>query len=358
MISIQGKWFDGKSSAQVDAVLKVGDNGAWELQRSDSGQTLLKQSRSSLRVSARLANTPRYLNLSEDGSFETLDNEGVDAVLAMLKRNHWSLWVHLLESRMRYVLVAVVLAAVMAYAGTRYGVPAAARIIAENLPESVLRKAGEQTLTVFDKVVFKPSEIDPDREDQLRSHLQSVIGAHPGLGLTIELRKGGPIGPNAFALPSGHIIFTDEMIAITRDDNELLAVLVHEIGHVVHRHGMRRLVQDSLLSFAILAVTGDVSGVSELFLGLPVILTELKYSREFEGEADRYALEYLRSNGIPPHHFADLMQRITSSETSSDDHISGESEGGTGKWTSYLSTHPATHERIKLFLETDRPKTP
>ncbi|MCK7469253.1 MAG: M48 family metallopeptidase [Desulfosudis oleivorans] len=82
-------------------------------------------------------------------------------------------------------------------------------------------------------------------------------------------------------------------------DDELLAVLAHEAGHVAHRHGVQRIIQDSLLAFAISAVTGDASGTSQLFLGLPVMLTELAYSRDFEREADRYALDTLRS---PGHH--------------------------------------------------------
>lgn len=346
MITIQGKWFDGRSSAQIDAVLKVYRDGAWQLVRTDCNEIVLHKSGFTPKVSARLGNTPRYLRFEGDSSFETVDNDGVDAVLAMLKRGHWSLWVHLLESRMRYVLIALVLVSAFAFWAAKYGVPAAAEIIAANMPTAMHDKAGEQVLAIFDKVMFKPSELAPDREQELRSHLQPVLDAHPDLKLKIELRKGGRIGPNAFALPSGHIIFTDEIVSLAEHDDEILAVLSHEIGHVVHRHGMRRLIQDSMLSFALMAVTGDASGVSEIFLGLPVILTELAYSREFENEADRYALQYMRANDITPKRFADILGRIsTVDEERSKNQHTDESES----WSSYLSTHPDTGERIKLF---------
>ena len=276
MISIHGKWFDGKSSAQVDTVLRVYGNGVWELIRCSDNRVLQEQSREPLHISARLANTPRYISLPGGGSFETGDNDGVDAVLSSLRRSHWSLWVHQLESRMRYVVVAVLLASVLTFLGVRYGVPATSKAIAEYLPINILTKAGEQTLVVLDKILFEPSELQTDREAQVRKHLQPVIEEHAHLQLSVLFRKGGDIGPNAFALPSGQIVFTDEMVELAESDDELLAVFVHEIGHVIHRHSMRRLVQDSLLSFAILAVTGESSGVSELFLGLPVVLTELK----------------------------------------------------------------------------------
>ena len=155
-------------------------------------------------------------------------------------------------------------------------------------------------------------------------------------------RKGGKIGPNAFALPSGTIVFTDEMIQIAERDDELSAVLLHEIGHIVHRHSMRTLIQDSLLGFVLLAMTGDVAGSSELFLALPVLLTEMAYSRKFEREADAYALTAMQDHGIPPVRFASLMRRI-------EDQKPGTSDMASEKWVNYLSTHPLTEERLKEF---------
>jgi Zn-dependent protease with chaperone function len=230
----------------------------------------------------------------------------------------------------------------LAVCTAKFGVPAAAKLIAAHLPEVVYQKAGKQTLSILDKLILKPSELDVELERRIRGHLQSAIDDHPGQRIEVIFRKGGRIGPNAFALPDGHIIFTDEMINIAEDDDEILSVLAHEIGHVVHRHGMRRVVQDSLLSFAILSLTGDASGVSELFLGLPAVLTELAYSRAFEREADRFALDYLKSRSIPAHHFADILTRISRIDKSS-------KEQNGKKWSNYLATHPPTRERVKAF---------
>ena len=91
-----------------------------------------------------------------------------------------------------------------------------------------------------------------------------------------------------------------------------------------------------------MAMTGDVSGSSELFLGLPVLLTELAYSRKFESEADTYALTAMRSNGILPVRFASLMRRIENRKT-------GASDRASEKWINYLSTHPLTEERFEDF---------
>jgi len=226
--------------------------------------------------------------------------------------------------------------------GIRFGVPALAKMIAFRLPPAAFTLAGQQTLSFLDQSLLRPSQLTETERNRLLAHFQPVVQNHPKEKLTIQFRKGGKIGPNAFALPDGTILFTDEMVKLARHDDELLAVLVHEIGHVVQRHGMRTLIQDSLLGFALLAITGDVSGSSELFLGLPVLLTQLAYSRGFESEADQYALNYLRAHDIAPVHFARLMRRIDSKMKDSPD-----SEAK--KWMNYLSTHPLTEKRLRGF---------
>ena len=68
----------------------------------------------------------------------------------------------------------------------------------------------------------------------------------------------------------------------------------------------------------------------------PTLLVETKYSREFEREADRYAIAYLKKQGIPLKHFKNLMRRLK------------KVSGGAAKKMGFLSTHPPTKERIAL----------
>jgi Zn-dependent protease with chaperone function len=192
--------------------------------------------------------------------------------------------------------------------------------------------------------VFKPSQLDESVRQRVISHFEPMVQSLSGLRLRIHFCKGGRLGANAFALPNGVIVLTDEMVKLARHDDELLAVLAHEAGHVAYRHGVQRIIQDSLLAFAIMAVTGDVSGTSQVFLGLPVMLTELAYSRDFELEADRYALDYLQSHQIPPRRFADLLRRLQQEKRPDD-------PATEGRWSNYLSTHPDTQERLRRFEE-------
>ena len=350
MITIHGDWYDGKTSAQVRAVCRIYDNGAIRVEGMEDGKTLAEVSGFNIKTSPPLAHTPRNLYFSTGGKFETKDNEAVDALLERFKGRSRLHFVHRLESRKGYVLLCLAAVILFAWSVIRYGAPVTASLIAQHLPPAAYHHAGKQTLQMLDRAVFGPTELEEGERGRLMARFQPVLADHPGYDLTILFRKGGPVGPNAFALPCGTILFTDEMVKLADDDDELVAVLVHEIGHVVYRHGMRMAIQDSLLAFALLAITGDVSGTSELFLGLPVLLTQLSYSRGFEEEADGYALEYLQSKAIPPVHFARLMRRMEEERESA---LSGSQQ----KWVGYLSTHPMTEERVRRFeMEEPGPK--
>ena len=342
MISIDGKWYDGQTSAEVRAVCNVYDSGAVTIVHAIDGRQIMSLPRFDIKVSPRLADTPRYLHFPNGEKFETQNNGSIDRVASRFSRAHWTDCLHRLESHWRYVLIALIAMLLFLWGGIKFGVPVAARVVAERLPPSIRHAAGKQTLDILDRSVLSESELDETVQNRLREYFRPVIDSHPDENLTILFRKGGQIGPNAFALPDGTIIITDEMVRLAKHNDELTAVLTHEIGHVVYRHGLRAVIQDSLIGFTLLAITGDVTGSSELFLGLPVLLTQMAYSRKFERQADNYALSYLRDHNIAPNHFAHLMQRIEQNDSSR--------SGGSGpKWAGYLSSHPLTAERIQPF---------
>ena len=342
MITLHGRWYDGRTSVATEAVLTVYGSGEVRVESAGSGEPLESRSEFDLEATGRIAHTPRYLLFPGGGKFETEDNDTVDRILARFRGSTRAGLVHRLESRWPYILAALAFLVLFLWGGVRYGVPFTAEVIADHLPPSAYRLASRQTLAVLDRSLLRPTDLDEAVRTRLRNRFRPVLEDHPEQEFTVLFRKGGRLGPNAFALPDGTILFTDEMVRIAEHDDELAAVLAHEIGHVVHRHGMRRVIQDSLLGFALLALTGDVSGSSEIFLSLPVILTELAYSREFEREADDYALSYLTSEGIAPDHFARLMRRLRKK-------AAAKGKSGDNGWMSYLSTHPALEERIRRF---------
>ncbi len=344
MISIAGKWYNSKTSAQTDVICRIYDNNAVRVERLEDGKTLALLSLLDIKASPRLADTPRRLHFPAGEQFETRDSKAVDMVMSKSKHLSRLGIVYLLENRKRYIILALASLLFFMWGSIKYGIPVCAKLLAFRLSPSIHSIAGRHTLDILDRTVFHPSELDEITRIRLMNHFRPVMEDHSGNELKIVFRKGGHAGINAFALPGGTIILTDEIVRLAEHDDELSTVLIHEIGHIVHRHAIRRVIQDSFLGFALLAITGDISGSSEFFMGLPILLTELGYSRQFEREADRYLLDYLHSCDISPLHFVRLMRRI-------DQKMAFKSKMSGVKWLNYLSTHPATEERLQNFKQ-------
>jgi Zn-dependent protease with chaperone function len=368
MIEIKGHWYDGEQSGQHEVIIRVDSHGYIDVlsiqdpqsnNNSDTKSTVYARQKlfsgqiETVKISSRLGNTSRYLYFPEGQKFETRENDLVDNLIKQHKPKKQSSFLYKLETHWRYVAVAVVFMIAVIYWSAVYGVPAAANVISKVMPDTLVEKAGEQTLTLLDKEMMRPSELDEQVQQRVRDHFAAIIDEHPGHNIQLHFRASD-IGANALALPHGGIVFTDDMINLAENDDELLSVMAHEIGHVVHRHGMRGVIQGSIIGFILMMMTGDASAATELFLGLPVLLTQLGYSREFEREADDYALQYMLDKQLDPAHFSRLMSRLghlhcdklTVGNDKESEHTECEPEES---WQRYFSTHPGLNERIEKF---------
>ena len=97
---------------------------------------------------------------------------------------------------------------------------------------------------------------------------------------------------------------------------------------------MRNILQNSVVATVVATLTGDASTLTLAVSGLPVLLVQAKYSREFETEADEFAFTLLRENDLSPELFADLMERLAQGR-----------EENPRAW-SFLSSHPVTADRV------------
>jgi len=247
-------------------------------------------------------------------------------------------WLHALESRWMLVLLALLLTLAAAWATYVWGIPAAARIVAVSLPRDVDSKIGSEGLELLDQYMFAPSELEPARREsllELFAVVEETVGA--GNAFQLEFRKGGDMGANAVALPAGIIIMTDELVELSINDDELAAVLAHEVGHVRNRHALRALLQNSVVAGLIVLVTGDASSAGSIAAGIPTLLARADYSRAFELDADSVAREFLVAREIPLQSFADIIMRLE------------EEHGAVPEAAGFLATHPAAAERARNF---------
>jgi Zn-dependent protease with chaperone function len=340
---IHGELYDGQTSRNWPAVLRDNGNGEVQFSWAEGSSSYLL---GAVTVSSRLGNTPRYINMPDGWKFESRDNDAIDALLAKHRLHGWQTLVHKLESRWHYVLASLLFVVAFVWAMLQYGLPAAAEVIAFHLPATVTDGVSKQTLASLDEHFFETSKLPDATQKRLKARFAQMTAPLNGLyRFELQFRKGGEVlGANAFALPSGTVVMTDELVELADNENQLVAVLAHELGHVVNRHGLRQILQHSVLTLFLAYATGDVSSVA---VALPVMLVQLGYSRDFEREADDYAYDYLLNHQIATASFANILTRIEDSQQQRREKV--ESEGEDSSIFEYLSTHPDTAQRVKRF---------
>ena len=324
----------------------------------------------------------RVAHFNPGGSARALDADAWDAWLraAGIKESG----VVAAQQSWRRTGAAVLLLLALAAAGFQWGVPWLARAALAALPASADRAIGDAALRSFDTVLLLPSGVPAARQQavreafaqavartgpagrrpawELRFHTSPRLGAgsdarvpkaasapaaaNPA-GPTNPTNPPGPpktrLGPNAFALPGGTIVVTDEMLQLLAGrDDVLLGVLGHELGHVQRRHGMRLLVQATLIGTAASIAWGDFSAV---LAAAPALLGQSAYSRDFEREADDDAISLLRANGLSPAVMAELFERLAASRATP----AGAEPDGAFDLGIALASHPADAERMRRF---------
>lgn len=372
-MNVQGRWFDGKSSKACEAVLTLRGDTSVCVSDAATQESLVVANVNDLDISSRLGNSARFVRFADGASFETTDNTAIDVLHKKRLDSGSAGLLHKLESHLGLVVLSAVIVLALVVGGALYGIPATARLIAFQLPQNTLDTVAAETMGILDRTHFDESELSEGRKTHLQAEFKPVLAQYPDMSLKVEFRKGGDkIGANAFALPDGTIIFTDEMIELSQTASERIAVLAHEIGHVAERHSLRAVIQNAVLGFVYVTLVGDGTAMGDLLIGLPVLATTMSYSRDHETEADVFSAQFLDHAGIERQAFVDLMQRLGDSmrcnkliddaKDVDEDALSDTerlalcetliAEGGDeddSQWQDYLSTHPGLKQRLIDF---------
>ena len=317
----------------------------WNL---ESGKQLAESAWRRLKVSGRVGNIPRRILFKDGSVLETDENDVVDEINQRLRRGSFNNYLYRVEKLGKVTVYSLILLGLVAYWLVQDGLPRAANGIAFSLPDSVLDRTSEETLDFLDRGIFEPSKLPVARRKELASQFERAVAASDMdvACCRILFRDGKSIGPNAFALPDGTIVMTDQLVELAVDDRGLAGVMAHEIGHVEYRHSMRALLQSSSLAIIIIVITGDMAQFTELALGLPALFVDAGYSRRFELEADDRAIQIMDRLGYDRSHLADLFDRLNSfcqEETKSS------CDSG------WLSSHPDIDDRVmRLRQETTK----
>ncbi len=250
---------------------------------------------------------------------------------------------------------ALVLMVVLVLAGYQWGVPWGARVALLAVPTSVDKSLSDAVLSSMNGVLL-PSSVPLERQNEIRAAFALVMRNSANMGGLPEVdirfhtspKKGKTdttlLGANAFALPGGVVVLTDELLQLLEDrDDILMGVLAHEFGHVRHRHGMRMLAQSTLIGIAASALWGDFS---TLLATAPVVLGQSAYSRDFERQADEDSITMMRANQISPAVMAEFFELLASIQAKKSD---TDSEQGAFDLGIALASHPSDAQRRERF---------
>jgi Zn-dependent protease with chaperone function len=325
-------FLDGHSTRVREVILRV------------DGQTLLVSGESielrvpfsEVRVDERLGRAPRRLRFSDGAFCEVRDLDALDALLS--SAGHRDGWVDRTQRRARSVSLCLVAVMALVYAGYVWVLPWAAGKAAMRVPEAVSHQLSGATLRALDGQILLPSAIPEARQRELSDKFHGL--RLPGSGHPQEVllfRKSPQLGANAFTLPDGTIIVLDDLVKVVDDDQQILAAMSHELGHAHGRHGLRLLLQSSVLGTFLAFYLGDFSSVLAM---APATLLHAKYSRELEEQADNYAITVLKINGTSPVLLAEALKKLAASHRALD--------------MGYMSTHPAINERVEHLYAASR----
>jgi Zn-dependent protease with chaperone function len=363
---VRGTWYDGRVSRPRPVLLFLENEGRGPrllVQPLPSGTPALEFSGAQVgwpeRWSARRAPQRLVIDLREQGSVQIDDAHanawqeaaqaaGVGGSLAERMQTRWR------------VFIGVALAAGACLLAFYYwGTPWLATQLTRQVPLAWETAFAQQAMHDLDQGLLHPSKLPAARQDELRTRFDALarqvdagLARYPGYAPPLALSFRSGLGPNAFALPGGTIVMTDALVDLAAKqgigDDALAGVLAHEMGHVVHRHTTRLVVEQAVLNVGLGLAIGDVSHV--LSIGASA-LTGLAYRRGHEAEADCFAAALMRKSQLPTAPMAQLLLALAASESTQAPPREGERRGAASQGGSVigdlLSSHPDTAERAR-----------
>lgn len=144
---------------------------------------------------------------------------------------------------------------------------------------------------------------------------------------------------NAFALPGGFFYVNSGLILAADEEAELAGVMAHEIAHVAARHQMQQMTRLQYANLATIPLifvgSWGVYEAASLAINLALPITFMKFSRNFETEADYLGLQYMYKTGYDPQAFVSFFEKVEAKE-----------KAKPGTLARAFASHPPTPDRI------------
>ncbi|MBL4869380.1 MAG: M48 family metallopeptidase [Robiginitomaculum sp.] len=331
---IPGRYFKNQSSTATDCTLIIDEENV-HIESRDGRYKSHHCQRRELVIDRKIAKIARKIHLPDGIVFEANDPDVVDRL-----RPH-SLWATLSNTERFgwHLLPLAIITPFLAYALYKLLIPLVISLALILTPDGLLKTIDKNSVKSIDLVLTDTSKIDEGRQVELTQLFNSLLLARQKLSpkrkynYQLLFRSSKILGPNAFALPGGTIVLTDELVEDFSDDYILAAVLAHEIGHVENQHSLKQLYRALGIAAMVTLIAGDAGPLLEDAILEGSAVLSLSFSRQHELQADDYSFDLLVSAGRRPDGLIDFFEQL-----SEDMPMPKE-----GEW---LMTHPLSQKRI------------
>ena len=158
-------------------------------------------------------------------------------------------------------------------------------------PIQLEEKIGQNAYKSLKKIAFKDTELRHNKISILRNNAFDIDSVNGLRSVDILFHKSELFGANALAFPGGPIVVTDDLVKLLDNNDLTLAVIAHELAHIDQRHSLHQIIEIIGIAAVASVLFGSTDSLIEEASLVAINLWASKKSRQFEKEADLFALD-------------------------------------------------------------------
>lgn len=300
---IRGTFTDGKTATRTDVELTIA---------TERGRKLMRINAPGVFAEWPIVDVRRVASASDEIRFRRGDGDARLTISAYDQKLLKTAAPELFSNRSRTLAAAGVAGLVLLAATTAgaifFGAPLLSGPLARSTPTEVETTLGANSRELIGYIsdhCVVDERAQAEAEDLIRR-----LGQVSNSPFASTLTFVDADFPNAFALPGGSIMVTDDLIDILDTPEQLAGVLAHETAHVARRHVMAAVIREIGGAMVLDLLVGGGSGAGQQIAMSGLQLQSLRHGRNAESEADELGIDYLIEIGVDPDGLAEFFDRI------------------------------------------------
>lgn len=328
---LRGAFTDGKTATRFEVEVTLA---------TEHGRKLMRINAPGVFAEWNIDHVERVSSTADEVRFRYGDGDARLTIPRASLRELKSRAPQLFTSRSRHLAImgvaALVILAVATAGGVFFGAPLLSGPLARSTPPHVETTLGANSRQLL-SFMMDDCTVDQRAQDEAQDLIHR-LGDAAGSPFDSTLTFVDADFPNAFALPGGSIMVTDDLIDLMDTPDQLAGVLAHEMAHVARRHVMAAVIRELGGAMVLDLLVGGGSGAGQQIAISGLQIQSLRHGRRAESEADELAIDYLVDVGVDPEALAEFFDVIA--DFSGDDGQPGVAE--------LLLSHPSPTSRAEV----------